>query len=51
MLLELPRQALINYDHTGYVSNHAVCGECLNGHARFNTDRHQKVYLWDVALI
>lgn len=41
----LPRQALINYDHTGYIFNYAMRGECSNGHARSNADRHQKVCL------
>jgi hypothetical protein len=47
----LPRQALINYNHIGYVSDYAVRGEFSNGHARSNADRHQKVCLWDVAIM
>jgi hypothetical protein len=47
----LPRQAPIDYNHTGYVLDYAVRGECSNGHAGSNTDRHQKVCLWDVALM
>jgi hypothetical protein len=40
-----PHQALINYDHAGYVFDYAVRGECPNCHARSNADRHQKVCL------
>jgi hypothetical protein len=47
----LPRQALVNYDHTGYIFDYAVRGECPNGHAGSNADRHKKVCLWDVALM
>ncbi len=46
----LPLQALIYSNHTGYVFDHAVRGERSDGHVRYNTDRYQKVRLWDLLL-
>jgi hypothetical protein len=37
--------------HTGHVFDYAVRGECSDGYTRSNTDRHQKVCLWDVSLM
>jgi hypothetical protein len=46
----LPLQALIYSHHTGYVFDHAVRGERSDNHVRSNTDRYQKVRLWDLLL-
>lgn len=47
----LSRPPLTYYHHTGYVFDYAMRGECSDGHARSNTDRHPKVCLWDVTVM